>query len=68
MQQKYLIWSEEHLAWWHRNKHQYVRSIFLAGRFTEREASEIVKNANAFLDPEQHSPFNEIIIPDPVPD
>jgi hypothetical protein len=64
--QLYLIWSEEHLAWWQANKCGYTRSIFEAGRFSQREATEIVKDANAFLDPSCNPPLNEIAIPDPL--
>jgi hypothetical protein len=64
--QLYLIWSEEHLAWWKANKHEYTRSIFWAGRFSQEEACEIVKRANAFLDPKRDQILNEIAIPDPL--
>ena len=66
----YLVWSEEHLSWWKANKCEYTRSIFYAGRFSEAEAEEIVKRANAYLDPyldpSEGPPLNEIAIPDPL--
>jgi hypothetical protein len=65
-QQLYLIWSEEHQAWWHANRHQYTRSIFEAGRFRQPDACEIVLAANAYLDPAHDPPLNEIAIPDPL--
>jgi len=63
---RYLIWSEEHHAWWSRNKNGYTRSIFEAGRFTQKEACEIVKAGNQYLDPTCDPPLNEIAIPDPI--
>jgi hypothetical protein len=64
--QTYLVWSEEHQAWWHQSRMRYTASIFEAGRFQQREACEIVKQGNAFLDPRYDSPLNEIAIPDPL--
>jgi hypothetical protein len=66
VEQKYLIWSEEHLAWWKADQSGYTRSIFWAGRFTQDEARFIVKAANEFLDPNAKPPLNEIAIPDPL--
>jgi hypothetical protein len=63
---RYLIWSEEHQAWWRANATGYTRSIYQAGRFTQAQAHDIVKSANAFLDPSMDPPLNEIAIPDPL--
>ena len=63
---KFLIWSEEHHAWWKGTKQGYTRSIFDAGCFTQREACDIVKSGNAFLDPTCDPPLNEIAIEDPL--
>jgi hypothetical protein len=59
----YIIWSEEHLAWWRPAKSGYTRSLIDAGCYSKNEAEEIVANANKFLPPEQ---FNEIAILDPL--
>jgi hypothetical protein len=63
---RYIIWSEEHNAWWRDDKMGYTHSIIYAGRFEQREACEIVKTGNRFLDPGDEPPLNEIAIPDPL--
>jgi hypothetical protein len=63
---KYLIWSEEHQAWWKPGKTGYTRSIFKAGRYEQPEAVEIVKSGNQYLDPTCDPPLNEVAIPDPI--
>lgn len=42
----YLIWSEEHSAWWRKNCCGYTQTIRHAGRYSEHRAQEIVNNAN----------------------
>jgi hypothetical protein len=37
----YLIWSNEHGAWWRYGREGYTRSLILAGRYTRQEAIEI---------------------------
>jgi hypothetical protein len=59
---RYLIWSEEHQAWWLANKHGYTRSIFEAGHFSQPEVAEIVQKANAYLDPSLPPPLNEVAL------
>jgi hypothetical protein len=58
----YLIWSEEHQAWWLSNRHGYTTSIFEAGRFSQPEVSEILERANAHLDPSLEPPINEVAL------
>jgi hypothetical protein len=70
----YLIWSEEHGAWW---RHAigsatwgYTHFITEAGRYTEADANRIVVNANKVIHPDsgflRDRKFNEIAIPDPL--
>lgn len=37
----YLVWSNEHRAWWRANSQGYARSILEAGRYTRAEAVDI---------------------------
>jgi hypothetical protein len=57
----YLIWSEEHGAWWSPDQNGYTRSIREAGRYSLEQAIDIVQRANAYCKP---GSFNEIAIPD----
>jgi hypothetical protein len=41
----YLIWSNEHRAWWGKNSQGYVRSVLKAGMYSRDEAIDICKNA-----------------------
>jgi hypothetical protein len=47
---KYLIWSNEHRAWWKASRHGYTTRTDLAGRFSFEEATEIVTQANRYSD------------------
>jgi hypothetical protein len=60
----YVIWSEEHGAWWLPHKMGYTRSLREAGCYTKAEADEIVANANQYVRP--HDVFNEVALPDPL--
>lgn len=60
----WVIWSEEHGAWWGPGEMGYVRSLARAGCYTEADARRIVARANRCLDPPH---FNEIAMPDPIP-
>jgi len=62
----YLIWSEEHEAWWSQSGCGYTCSIYKAGRYTQKQACDIVKKANQYLDPSCDPPLHEIAIPDPL--
>lgn len=42
---KFLIWSNEHGAWWGPDRCGYVRSLGKAGRYSESEALGICANA-----------------------
>lgn len=41
----YLIWSNEHRAWWGPQRSGYVLTISAAGRYLREEALEICRNA-----------------------
>lgn len=43
----FLIWSQEHGAWWNPNRAGYTTSMIRAGRYTEAEARAISDSANA---------------------
>lgn len=42
---KYVIWSNEHSAWWAPNRNGYQWRLADAGLYTRREALEIVRGA-----------------------
>lgn len=46
---EWLIWSNEHNGWWATNKCGYVKERKHAGRYTYKEALEIVESANIGL-------------------
>jgi hypothetical protein len=63
----YVIWSEEHGAWWGPGRHGYTRSLKAAGRYGEAEAREIVRQANQYIFCRQGAgQFNELAIVDPL--
>ena len=62
-QERYVIWSEEHGAWWSPGRSGYTRSLSNAGRYSKEEAQEIVTRANEYLAPGR---WNEVAIPDPL--
>ena len=48
---KWLIWSNQHEAWWAPKSMGYVASIKDAGRYSQREACKICLNANLSQNP-----------------
>jgi hypothetical protein len=46
----WVIWSEEHGAWWAPNAMGYCRSILQAGRYGFKEAARIVRRAHIARD------------------
>lgn len=59
----WVIWSEEHGAWWAPGGHGYILSLRQAGRYSAERAAAIVARANAHCRPGE---FCEIAIPDPL--
>jgi hypothetical protein len=59
----YVIWSEEHGAWWGHRSLGYTRSLVGAGRYSEALARDIVRNANQG---DAAPLFHEIAIIDPL--
>ena len=66
----YVIWSEEHGAWWRFGSAGYTHSLEQAGRYTKGQADLIVADANLVIHPETgfypERTFNEIAILDPL--
>ena len=44
--ENWLIWSYEHDAWWKPNSMGYTRKYLEAGRYSEKEAERICKQAD----------------------
>jgi hypothetical protein len=67
---KYLIWSEEHGAWWRPGSAGYTHFMTEAGRYIKAHAELIVADANYVIHPSSgflpDRKFNEIAIPDPL--
>ena len=45
MDRDYLVWSNEHGAWWGPGRHGYRKRLSEAGRYTQAEALEISAQA-----------------------
>jgi hypothetical protein len=45
--EQWLIWSNEHDAWWAHQSNGYTKQRSKAGRYTRQEAIEICEGANA---------------------
>lgn len=58
--EEYLIWSEEHGAWWAPDERGYTTSMRKAGRYPFHTADIICKQANF------GGQFHEVMIPVPV--
>lgn len=56
----YLIWSNEHGAWWRRLEDGYTQDLALAGRYPRGRAVEIVAAANVALRGEDEP--NEVMV------
>jgi hypothetical protein len=53
MEQYWLVWSNEHKAWWGPDGIGYTKIRKDAGRYTRNEAIEICKRANCALSDNQ---------------
>ena len=52
MDEQYLIWSNEHRAWWRPDRCGYVRDVRGAGRYSRQEAIETSgKGRDGWSDP-----------------
>jgi len=61
---RWVVWSEEHGAWWRPGHWGYTRSLRQAGRYDRAEAMDIAARGNIACDPPA---FNEVAMPDPLP-
>lgn len=43
---EWMIWSNEHGAWWRPNKWGYTNVFSEAGKYSEKEMKEILEQAN----------------------
>lgn len=62
MSRPWLIWSNEHNAFWAPGETGYVEKASMAGRYSTRRAFEIVSNANIARGDKLP---NEIVVPAP---
>jgi hypothetical protein len=62
-EKNWVIWSEEHGAWWAPDRHSYTRSLNRAGRYSRQEATLICEQANKYC---AAGIWNECCLPDPV--
>ena len=60
---KYLVWSNEHSAWWGRDRCGYTRIIANAGRYDRAEALSIAGTRDGGWDVRKGNP-DEIAIPE----
>jgi len=54
----WMVWSNEHRAWWKPGGYGYTTATHKAGRFTRERAEEIVAQANIIL----HDPPHEVMV------
>lgn len=59
----WLIWSNEHSAWWKASRNGYTYNVREAGRYSLADAIKICSSANVYLRPE--GPPNEVMTPAP---
>lgn len=63
-EESYLIWSNEHVAWWAAGSRGYCISLENAGRYSKEEAIKICNGAN--YDWREDSNPNELPIPESI--
>jgi hypothetical protein len=59
---EWLIWSNEHLAYWKPNRCGYTKFAEEAGIYTFNEAEEICNKANEFLHTDNPKILNEFMV------
>ncbi len=57
----YIIWSNEHRAWWRPNSRGYTPNISDAGVYSREDAMDIVEGANKYQ--EAREAPNELAVP-----
>jgi hypothetical protein len=62
----YVVWSEEHGAWWAPGAHGYTTSLIKAGRYSKERADAIVENANKWIPAWSEPVLHEVAMPDPL--
>lgn len=60
---RWVVWSEEHGAWWAPGWNGYVTSLARAGRYDKQEALDIMERANRL----PKGRIYEVAMPDPWP-
>lgn len=63
--QTWLIWSNEHRAWWGPGSRGYEVVLSKAGRYSRERAAEICAGANRYLS--EGSEPNEVMVLAPAP-
>lgn len=53
MNEEWLIWSNEHGAWWRAGESGYTKSKQNAGRYSFEKACQIVERANMYVPDDQ---------------
>lgn len=67
--EQYLVWSNQHRAWWRPNSAGYTRDVRAAGRYTRAEAIDISGTArDGWKDPAKIPDELAINIQDMPPD
>jgi hypothetical protein len=59
MSERYLVWSNEHMAWWRPDSMGYTRNIANAGTYARSDAMEISQKASSHIDWTRQTP-NEL--------
>ena len=61
---EYLIWSDEHRAWWRPRRSGYTTHISAAGRYSREEALSICRNARGGWIPGEPVPEVPVLLAD----
>lgn len=63
MKQEFYIWSFEHDAWWRPNEDGYVTDFHAAGKYSLKDATRIVRDANYSFNHGYEEMPNEAMVP-----
>lgn len=58
MDKRWIVWSNEHGAWWRPNWNGYTQDVHQAGRYDDAELDSILKTANSYI--KDGDPPNEV--------